>query len=81
MHNMEESESELFLENTFQLHYSIEANRSMEDNNRKKLSRHFLKWKKKTRKTVNISHAVHDIDFYIRSWIYRESLITQQPKY
>lgn len=52
---MEKSESESFLENTIQLHYSIEANRSVDVESRNKPAKTF-KWKKKTRKTVNMQY-------------------------
>lgn len=51
-----------------QLHYSIEANRSMDANNRNKnLQDIFLKWKKKQEK-----HAAHEILTSLCSLMYQE---------
>lgn len=52
-----ESESEFFLENTIQLHYSIEANRSMDADNRNKPSRHFFEGEKKKQLTCSTRHS------------------------
>ena len=77
-HKMTESKGELFLENTIQLHYSIEENWNTDADNRNKHSvRHFRKWKKGKPYTYPMQY----ITFWlvcICSWISRESFIWQQ---
>lgn len=60
--------------------YTVEANGSMDADNRNKPSKHFFKWRKQEKQLKYHMQYMTFLFFYIRAWISRESFITRQPK-